>query len=399
LLAPSPGAAPASPEDPLPGATARPGRTGKRYRLGTHRVRPPEETWAAIEPLFPRVGITRVADVTRLDRLGIPVFQAVRPAGWSLAVSQGKGVTAAAARTSAAMEAIELWCCEDLSRLPQAELPLREMAYANPVPAAALRRRPGAPVLDALPIPWLRARSLAGGPPAWLPRQMLELDLRLPGAYAPRMFRPTSNGLASGNCPEEAQLHALCELVERHALALAHREPSRKVALDLATVPAGYARDLVELLRRAGARLAVYDLTWEAGLPALYAELALDDLPRRFHGSGCHPSPEVALARALSEAAQSRLTFISGARDDLPEPEPPRPPGAAHAAFAEPAAGRPFGALEDLATDSVAADLAETVRRLVALGHEPYAVDLTRVELGIAVVKAFAPGLLEAHDA
>ena len=80
--------------------------TGKRYRLGTHRVRPPEETWDAVAPLFPKVGITRVADVTRLDRLDVPVYQAVRPSGRSLSVSQGKGITAAAARASAVMEAI-----------------------------------------------------------------------------------------------------------------------------------------------------------------------------------------------------------------------------------------------------------------------------------------------------
>ena len=125
----------------------------------------------------------------------------------------------------------------------------------------------------------------------------------------------------------------------------------------------------------------------------------MDDLPRRWHGAGCHPSVEVALARALTEAAQSRLTFISGARDDLPEPDPPAPPGAAHAAFEEPASGRPFGALLDAATQLVAGDLAAVVARLSELGHEPYAVDLAREDVGVAVVRAFAPGLREAHSA
>ena len=31
---------------------------------------------------------------------------------------------------------------------------------------------------------------------------------------------------------------------------------------------------------------------------------------------GCHPSREGGLLRALTEAAQSRLTYIAGARDD-----------------------------------------------------------------------------------
>ena len=228
---------------------------------------------------------------------------------------------------------------------------------------------------------------------------MLELDFRLPRSYSPRMFRATSNGLASGNCPEEALLHALSELVERHALARAREDPSTRVPLDLATVPDGYARELIAKLRGVGARLAAYDVTWEARVPVVYAELAVDDLPRRWHGAGCHPSAEVALARALTEAAQSRLTFISGARDDLPEPDPPAPPGAAHAAFEEPPTGRPFGALRDAATSSVAGDLAVVVARLSELGHEPYAVDLAREDVGVAVVRAFAPGLREAHSA
>ena len=34
-------------------------------------------------------------------------------------------------------------------------------------------------------------------------------------------------------------------------------------------------------------------------------------------GYGCHPAREVALLRALTEAAQVRLTVISGLRDDF----------------------------------------------------------------------------------
>ena len=36
------------------------------------------------------------------------------------------------------------------------------------------------------------------------------------------------------------------------------------------------------------------------------------------YGNGCHPAREVALLRALTEAAQARVTYISGARDDYP---------------------------------------------------------------------------------
>ena len=86
----------------------RSGRAPTQFRLGTHRRQPPVATLAAIRPIAAHCGVTRLADVTGLDTIGIPVFQAIRPLARSLSVSQGKGVTRVAARVSALMEAIEL---------------------------------------------------------------------------------------------------------------------------------------------------------------------------------------------------------------------------------------------------------------------------------------------------
>ena len=370
----------------------------KRYCSGTHRIRTPEETWERIRPLLARFGITRVADVTALDRLGIPVFQAIRPASRNITVSQGKAPSPMAARVSAAMESIELYHAEDLSGLAQTELTLQETASIHPIAAESLLWLEGVPRLDGRPMPWVEAVSLASGEGAWLPREMLELDFTLQPRLCPRTLRRTSNGLASGNCREEALLHALCELIERHGLYLAEVGPGRRRPLGEGSIDCSVCRELIGKLRRAGARLAVFDLTWESGVPVVAAELCLPDLPRIFSGSGCHPAPEVALSRALTEAAQSRLTVISGARDDL---EPEMAVAAAYEAyesFAEPEPRRSFAELPSVAGDDVAGDLALVVERLTALGHEPFAVDLTRGEIGIPVVRVFAPGLGEAHD-
>src|SRR5919202_3278663 len=86
--------------------------TVKVYRKGTHRARFPEETWDIIEPKLTRFGITRIADVTGLDTIGIPVALGIRPLARSLSVSQGKGQTSTLAKVSAAMESIELWHAE-----------------------------------------------------------------------------------------------------------------------------------------------------------------------------------------------------------------------------------------------------------------------------------------------
>lgn len=368
------------------------GAAVKAFQLGTHRVRPPEETWEAIRGLLPRAGISRVADVTALDRIGIPVWQAVRPASRNLSVSQGKGATPAAAKVSAAMEALENWHAEDLSHLPQMEISLREMRDASPIPLASLRWASGSPVPDGARIPWVPAQAPRTGAAGWLPRAMLELDFRVPLGLAVRPFNLTSNGLASGNCPEEALLHAVCELAERHGAWLAYREPARRRAVDPETIGDAYCREMIERFRDAGLKLALYDLSWEAGLPVVQADAVAPDIANVWRGFGCHPSPTVALSRALTEAAQSRLTFIAGARDDIPVfaagPE-------AYDTFQEPAEGGDFGGLPDLASDSVADDLARVLDRLAALGLETWSVDLTREEIGVPVAFAFVPGLRE----
>jgi ribosomal protein S12 methylthiotransferase accessory factor YcaO len=99
-------------------------RTPKRYWSGTHRAVPPRQTWDRIAPLLPRFGITRVADITGLDRINIPVATAIRPMSRSIAVAAGKGVDLVAAKTSAAMEAIE--CAHADGSLPAAHFRRRD---------------------------------------------------------------------------------------------------------------------------------------------------------------------------------------------------------------------------------------------------------------------------------
>src|SRR5215831_13681514 len=83
-----------------------------KLRDGTLRAATLDRTWRRFSPLQRRAGITRIADLTGLDTLGIPVFAAIRPMGLSLSTQQGKGVTPLAARVSAVMESLETWSAE-----------------------------------------------------------------------------------------------------------------------------------------------------------------------------------------------------------------------------------------------------------------------------------------------
>src|SRR6478609_1704254 len=88
----------------------------KRFFEGSQRARLPMETLEQILPIKHQFGITRVANVTGLDRIGLPVVLVTRPNSRSVAVSQGKGTSLEAAKVSALMEGIELWHAENLVR-------------------------------------------------------------------------------------------------------------------------------------------------------------------------------------------------------------------------------------------------------------------------------------------
>src|SRR5436190_12622018 len=130
------------------------GETPKRFTHGTHRVMDPAELWDRLQDLLPLAGVTRMADITGLDRTGIPCYSAVRPSGVTLSVASGKGVTREAAAVSAAMEAIEVYSAETVE-LPEVRVPQSDLASTHVSPSLlALPLRKHALVGGDLPIRW-----------------------------------------------------------------------------------------------------------------------------------------------------------------------------------------------------------------------------------------------------
>jgi len=80
-----------------------------RYLEGTQRVLDPETTLENTTALLPKIGVTRIANITHLDRVGIPVFSAIRPsaAPGAISIYSGKGANETNARISAIMESFE----------------------------------------------------------------------------------------------------------------------------------------------------------------------------------------------------------------------------------------------------------------------------------------------------
>nr|UXE46072.1 hypothetical protein Hi04_10k_c5591_00012 [uncultured bacterium] len=377
------------------------------YRRGTVRSRDPAATLSLLLPHLDRYGITRLANVTGLDRIGIPVYQAVRPNSRGLSLSQGKGVDEAGAQVSALMESLECYHAE------QGNLPLqietrrvlaRTHRVVNPwrLPLARISE-----YHDDRPLPWVKSEDLRTGDPCFVPYELVHANATVPRLPGSGCFVFSTNGLASGNNRVEAVLHGVCELVERDAeamwrVATEERRCARRV--DLSTVDDETAMRLLQRYRDAGIEVMIWDMTSDIEVATFRVAILdpetdpeLNPYPATY-GAGCHPERGVALCRALTEAAQTRLTAIAGAREDLSRERfaelTTRAVLEEHRRVLVEATPRPFAEAPTLQAPTIGAALDLVVSELGRRGHEQVlVVDLSSELVDFAFARALVPGL------
>jgi YcaO-like protein with predicted kinase domain len=384
-------------------------KAGPDVAAEPHRLLSLEETLASLTPHLGRMGITRVANLTGLDRVGVPVVAAVRPNARSLAVSQGKGLSVAAAKISAIMEAAELYHAETFSGPLWWARP-GELAGQRPfLDPLDLPRSAAAPGHDG-PLAWTEAEDLWSGGDVFVPFACVSADYTQAAEALGPGLSVTTGGLGAGNHRDEALLQGLTELIERDAVTLwrlGGAERRRASVIDAATIDDPVAAGLLDRLGRARLRTRIWDATSDIGVAVVVCLLAgtePDDADPEF-GAGCHPRPAVALMRALLEAVQARLTFIAGSRDDIGSElyESARRERRRREALrwvSEPTTPRPWTTLPDRGAPTVGAEMEACLGALAArdLRHVA-AVDLTRAEIGVPVVRVLVGGLEGPIDA
>ena len=387
--------------------TAERTSTGKDFRRGTHRVVPPVDTVDRVRRFLPVMGITRVANVTGLDTIGIPVVMVCRPNSRSLTVSQGKGLDLDSARASGLMESIELWHAEHIL-LPLKLGSVEELRFTHRLAdVAGLARSKTSRFHSRLPLLWVEGHDLLGEHSTWVPYETVHANYTLPLPTGSGSFAMTSNGLASGNHILEAISHGICEVVERDATTLWHLmspEHQQRRRVELGSVDDPLCQEALEKLERARVRVAVWDTTTDVGIASFVCIIddADEEVMRPLYaaiGCGTHPSRAVALLRSLTEAAQSRATYISGARDDmwresyarLSNPDTLR---RNRDWLTRPVGDRPFQAAPTYESSDLSDDVAWELARLRSAGvREVVVVELTRPEFRIPVVRIVIPGL------
>ena len=377
---------------------------------GTIRATDVDATLSRAQGILRAVGITRIGNVTGLDHVGVPTWMVVRPLAKSLTVSQGKGLTHPLARASGVMESIELHHAEHFAprgHVRSLRAAARDTSYASPL---LLPIRPGAELCDYSRTEWIEGTDILSGTGRWVPRDCVSLD-SVSRRDRPGLFVASSNGLASGNTISEAVLHALCELIERDQTSfwLARKQfelGARNTRLRLDSVSDEHCQWLIGKCAAAGVQLAAWHVSQTIPVPCFMCR-AFDSqgrtfYPQRASGFGCHPYRRIALARAITEALQSRLTHIAGGRDDVfwsRYKEVIRIDNDAGKSWARELEAEPENVDIEKTPEAprlrTINDLLEWV--LAALTEEGFlqaiVVDLTQEHLGIPVVHVTVPGL------
>jgi ribosomal protein S12 methylthiotransferase accessory factor len=363
-----------------------------------------DDTEGRLASVLERVPITRVYDATALDRLGLPVWGAVTPLARDLTVHAGKGQSAQAARISATMEAIERVCAEDIDPARIRRASFQELLAEDPysvldpagcdLPFDTLYR-------PSKPCAWVRGNDLYGADAVWV-----ALDLVLSPAREGVCRGPDTNGLAAGNTLLEASLHGLYEVIERDAAAQRNFRRSYGEGdsawalrvLEPGGVPEGVAA-WIDRLHTCGIAVTLEDLTHDVGLPVFRASLSDRSFPGRegqavdFEGFGCDLDPAQALQRAVCEAVQSHTAVLLGARESFEGGHAPAPSSARLFEWLlAPSARVGFEAGEPVPSD-LEVRFQIVLQRLRAAGFSRcVAVNLTRADLGVPVVRILVPG-------
>jgi ribosomal protein S12 methylthiotransferase accessory factor len=281
-----------------------------------------------------------------LDRIGIPVYSAIMPRSRDvISVYNGKGFTDIDAKTGAAMEAIERYVASR-DRFPAEIASYEDLARRAPaMDPLSINLTPHPDYRPDAPIAWLESVDLLSGESVFVPHFLACFyGIRYP--WRPSHRIAATNGLASGNSVEEAACHALAEVIERDAFSIMEiidrqiqviesrspwlrsaradrlrewKEEQLYPSIALDSLPEK-AQSLVTLFLAAGLQPYLRFLPSDTGIPTVVCMVAEDISPEfcsTHHGVGTDPDPDVAVIRALTEAAQSRVVDMQAVREDL----------------------------------------------------------------------------------
>jgi YcaO-like protein with predicted kinase domain len=269
--------------------------------------------------LLEQFGISRMSDLTGLDNVGLPTYTCVRALAQAVSIHAGKGLEPSYSRAGAILEAIEFEISEHPSG-PFRIAPAITIPEQDRLPLEDCFPTRSSVLNELMPVAWEEATNIQNGLTQLIPSDLLWLVARIKDQ--PLMhFQMGSNGIASGGSLEDAILSGLYEVIERDAWTLNQYLLDSGFLLTRTPLIAVPPRieTCIRKIEAANLRLHLFDITTDYKVP-VFGAIIMDlsgHVAGTFGGYGCHLNAEIAAIRAITEAAQARCCYISGARDDL----------------------------------------------------------------------------------
>lgn len=376
-----------------------------KYFKGTHRIIPPNETIENNEEKCKIAGITRITEITYLDRIGLPVFSAIRPTSQDGAISiyGGKGISSEHAKASAMMEGFERYSAEkqDENLVTGTVSEISSKGNIIDIKSLNLPKDFKKENVEIMNLEWNICHDLISGDDYYVPSNAIYHPYVLENNSCQSLFKSNTNGLASGNILDEAILHGMFEVIERDAWSIFELTHKNYKQIDLDSIESETVNDALSKFSENEIKIKLMDFTADVNIPTIAAsadDTLLKDAGLLTLGIGTHLDPEVAILRALTEVAQSRATQIHGAREDTVRADFARTAGYERMKrinkyyFQEEDEKISLNDIENKSTDSITKDIDIVLDELKSneIEHVLY-YDLTRPELNVNVVRVIIP--------
>lgn len=382
-----------------------------KFFKGTHRVRDPKETIEINEDKLRTAGITRLTDITDLDRVKIPVFSAIRPTAQSGSVSvyAGKGATREQAKASAMMEGFERYSAErqdiDGERtFVDTYNNIKDSKNVLDPKDLLLPKNYGNENVENSRLEWIEAEDIISEERIYVPSNAVfhpYIPTREVSPSPIAIFKGNTNGLASGNIIEESVLHGIFEVVERDAWSIFELTKRNKKEISQDNIDNEIINELLDKFHSQGIDIKLMDITADLKITTIAAsadDTVLKDPALLTLGVGTHLNPEVAVIRALTEVAQSRATQIHGTREDTIRADFMRKSGYEHMKrmnthyFQREEETIDLSDIEDKSSNSIKRDIETSIEEVQKVGfNQVLYTDLTREEIGINVARVIIP--------
>ena len=375
------------------------------YFKGTHRVIAPRETIEINQDKLKKAGITRIADITDLDRIGLPIYTAIRPTAEEGAISiyGGKGISKDHAKASAMMEGFERYSAErqnsDETIIATPNEIGRYGDYIDPKSLNLPKDFEKKDISD-INLEWSKSRDIISGNEYYIPTNAI-FHPYASDSNAESLFKSNTNGLASGNILDEAILHGMLEVIERDAWSIFELTHKNYAQIDIESIESELIIDIIDKFESEGIKIKLMDFTADIKIPTIAAsadDTITKDAGLLTLGMGTHLDPEVAILRALTEVAQSRATQINGAREDTVRADFAREAGYERMKrinkyyFKDEEEKICLSDIENKSTSSITKDIEIVKNELIANDIEKILyVDLTRPEIDVSVVRIVIP--------